>query len=518
MPAWKKKFTEIASRNKFLLILLSVVFLVRLPSLLEPFWYGDEAIYAVIGQKILRGGLMYVDIFDHKTPGIYYLTAAALQLFGQTIWSLRFLLMLWVLATLIVFFQLGKKLFDERIARIATVILAILTSFPFIEGNIFNSEILMILPISLGIIFGLDKRFFFSGVFFSLAFLLKFPAIFDFGAFFVFIALAATRKNLTTTISDLVKLAAGFISPVVAVSALFALKGAFGEFLFSSLLFNLSYTNYGNKLTIGSLTIDNGLILLKGLPLLALVLYFFWKLYLHLIKQRGTKSPVSNLELIILWLAFSFYGAVFGGRPYPHYLIQAAPAFSLLFALGLSGKAKKITFGVLGVILVLTVALGFKPGGGKPDYYLNIFKFITNTISREAYLNSFDAKTSRNYALASFLSGCVEGNSKDLEEPCRRRTTEKDNIYLWGNSPVIYFLSQRDPTSKYITAFHVAGTERFKGEVLESIEKKQPKFILVEENSPNFPGLDKILGSKYNLFAQAEDVKIYQLVGSAQAD
>jgi 4-amino-4-deoxy-L-arabinose transferase-like glycosyltransferase len=507
------KTANFASRNKFLFILLSLVFLVRLPSLFEPFWYGDEAIYAVIGQKILRGGLMYVDIFDHKTPGIYYLTALTLGVLGQTIWSLHFLLTLWVLVTLVVFYLLAKKLFDQRVAKIATIVFALFTSIPIIEGNIFNSEILMVLPISLGLIFGLNKRFFTAGIFFSLAFLLKFPGIFDLGAFFVFVSLSATRKNLRDTIANLIRLTAGFIVPVGLTTLFFVFKGAFGEFLFSSLLFNFSYTNYGNKLILAGLTINNGLIMLKALPLLALVIYFFWKLYLHLVKKKQAKNPVSNLELVILWLAFAYYGAVFGGRPYPHYLIQALPAFSLILALAIAGQFKKLTWGIAIATVVLTIALGFKLGGSKPTYYPNFFRYVTNQIKPDDYLNSFDSRTALNYSLASFLTGCEQ-----TATTCTARTTKTDNIYIWGNSPVIYFLAQRDPTSKYITAFHVAGNQAFKKEVLESIKGKRPEYILVEESAPNFAELDKILSTQYNLFAQTNDVKIYQLTGSSQAD
>jgi 4-amino-4-deoxy-L-arabinose transferase-like glycosyltransferase len=184
-----ERIESLVLNNRWLVILLLVTFLIRLPSLFEPLWYGDEAIYLTIGQKILRGGLLYVDIFDHKTPGIYYLAAASIQAFGASIWGFRVLLMFWVLLTLVVFFVLSKRLFDKKTALMATIFLAAFTATPLLEGNITNSEILMILPTALGIIFGLKNRYFLSGIFFSAAVLLKFPAVFDFAAFFIFVAL-----------------------------------------------------------------------------------------------------------------------------------------------------------------------------------------------------------------------------------------------------------------------------------------------------------------------------------------
>lgn len=43
----------------------------------------DSAVFMQIGRLINSGGLPYVDLWDHKMPGIYYLNAAALYLFGN---------------------------------------------------------------------------------------------------------------------------------------------------------------------------------------------------------------------------------------------------------------------------------------------------------------------------------------------------------------------------------------------------------------------------------------------------
>ena len=66
------RIESLFASHKALVLIIIGLFLIRIPSLLEPLWYGDEAIYVTIGQEINRGGLLYVDIFDHKTPGIYY--------------------------------------------------------------------------------------------------------------------------------------------------------------------------------------------------------------------------------------------------------------------------------------------------------------------------------------------------------------------------------------------------------------------------------------------------------------
>ncbi|HEX7456221.1 MAG TPA: glycosyltransferase family 39 protein [Candidatus Nanoarchaeia archaeon] len=490
-------------QHLILAIILSVTFLLRFPTLFEPLWYTDEAIYLTIGQKILRGGMMYVDIFDHKTPGIYYLTAGALGILGQSVWSIKFLLTIWVLATLVVFYLLGRRLFNEKIALVATIIFSVLTSLPIIEGNAFNSEILMILPISLGILFGLDKKFFLSGVFFSLAFILKVPAVFDFAAFFVFVGLTISKKDIAQTIPNLLKLAGGFVIPIFLATTYFALNGAFGQFFESAFLYNISYTGYGNKFIV-----ENGLLLIKALPIVLIVLYSIFRINRGLKTKGG--APITAKEFLIIWLVFSFYGAVFGGRLYEHYLIQALPAFSLITAVSCYDKKFRRTgFILVTVILVLSSALGFRPWFNS-SYYTNFFQYVTNRTSFDTYAAGFDKKTPKNYAIASFLAGCEKYNSN--KKCIQTRTRKDDKLFVYANLPDIYFLSGLDPASRYITYLHLFDSQKAQEVAAGEVEKSKPKYILVQNPPPgSFDALVKVLSDHYNLFASYEDMDIYKI-------
>ncbi|PIV07387.1 hypothetical protein COS53_02565, partial [Candidatus Shapirobacteria bacterium CG03_land_8_20_14_0_80_35_14] len=57
-------------------------FLLRLPSLFEPYWYGDEGVYLALGQGIRHGLTLYSQIYDNKPPAIYYLAALTQTVFG----------------------------------------------------------------------------------------------------------------------------------------------------------------------------------------------------------------------------------------------------------------------------------------------------------------------------------------------------------------------------------------------------------------------------------------------------
>jgi len=497
-----KQFESFILSNRALVFIVFLTFILRLPSLLEPIWYLDESVYLTIGQKINRGGLLYVDIFDHKTPGIYYLAAWSLKFLGESVWSFKFLLTLWMIPTLGAFYFLAKRLFNKKTAILATLFLALSTSLTIFEGNIVNSELLMILPTALGIIFGLKSRYFISGVFFSLALLLKFPAVFDFAAFFAFVALGLNKRNVFETTRKLLRLTAGFTLPFLVTLFYFSYKGAFAEFISSIFFYNLSYTNYKNEFII-----PNGLLIIKALPLVTVVLYFFWRIF----SRRGKGvGKVGSLEFIIIWLVFSYYGAVFGGRPYTHYLIQALPALSLIVGYTVSSLAfRKLGVTVIAVFVILSLLLGFKPSYPS-GYYSNFLKLVSNKISTEDYQNSYDQNISRTYSIASFLTGCVQTSAEGrCEKP---RTNPDEKIYLWVNQPSIYFLSKRDPATRYITIFHVSGSNDAKNEVVSDLRKNEPRFIIQDQKEkPPFPELDSLIQRDYNLFAISEDFMIYEL-------
>ena len=480
--------------NKALLIILSLTFLVRLPSFFEPLWNVDEAIYSTIGQEINRGGLLYVDIFDHKTPGIYYLVAWSFTILGETLWSLKFMLTFWVLTTLVVYYSLVQKLFDRKTALFSVLTLSILTSTPFLAGNIFNNEIIAILPICLAIFLGLKKRYLLSGAFFSSAILLILPAFFAFSAFFIFLALSLDQRRYLETIKNLVKLTLGLAVPFGLTFVYFAYQGALAAYINNAFLFNLTYTNYGNEFII-----PNGLLVVKALPLFATLVYLLWRVFTDKGKRFGGK--VGILEFLIIWLVFSYYGAVFGGRTYIHYLIQPIVPLAIIIGHTISSKDfRRLGLSLIGVTLILTVALGFFPLRGfpyfNPVYYLNFARFALNNISTEEYQHSFDQNTARNYSIASLIE----------------RSDEEDTIYLWANQPSIYFLSGRSGASKYITAFHVSGSDPAKKEVVQDLRKNEPKYIIVDEKGPKpFPELDTFIHSRYNLFVISENFLIYVL-------
>src|SRR3989344_9379708 len=123
---------------------ISLVFLLlRIPSLYEPYWYGDEGIYEVIGKAIRSGRILYTGIWDNKPPLLYIIYA----LFDSDQFFVRAASIIFGIAAIVTLYLLIEKVFRSQKASIlGTLFFAILFGLPLLEGNIANAENFMLFP------------------------------------------------------------------------------------------------------------------------------------------------------------------------------------------------------------------------------------------------------------------------------------------------------------------------------------------------------------------------------------
>ncbi len=459
----------------FLLISSFFFFLLRLPSLFEPYWYGDEGIYQVIGIALRNGSLLYRDIWDNKPPLLYLIYA----LFNSDQFALRLFSLACGIGSMIAFYFLAKNLFqNKKIIFWTTGLFGFLFATPLIEGNIANAENFMLLPIILAGLLLIRhveykihnaKYLILAGGLVSLAFLIKIVGIFDFSAFFLFLLITNAPQSLRITnirevkkfliqeTKNLLPFLIGFISPILATTLFFFFKGAMGDFISASFIQNVGYVGHGNKFLI-----PQGLLILKLLFLASGALFLFVK---------RDKFSIAFI-FISIWFAFSMFNAFFAGRPYTHYLLTLLPSFCLFVGLIFSeGKFKKLTFFVL-IVSLLLIFKNFNPYGKAIYYYQNFLSFVTNQKSVTDYRAFFDRKTPRDYHIAQFI---------------KTNTEDTDNIFIWGNNAQVYALVNKLPPSRYAVAYHITGYKDGIEITQKAIDKKTPKFIIIMPNVGKIP-------------------------------
>ncbi len=451
--------TEKTKACWYLIAIAFGFFLLRLPSLFEPYWYGDEGIYQVIGNALHYGRLLYTGIWDNKPPLLYVLYAI---FSGDQFW-VRAASLLSGLCAVFSFFALAKQIFNkqEKIQLITTALFAFLFGIPLLEGNIANAENFMLFPIILAgfliyrtqnyTLYARRYTLFLAGFLLSLAFLFKVVGIFDFAAFTFFLLLTKTdrKKWSRQDIAQLFSLGTGFVFPIILTALVFVLHETFSDFITATLKQNVGYVGYGN-----TLLIPQGFLLLKLFGLFLVTAYLFIK--------RKILPPAAIF--LALWFSFSLFNAFFSGRPYTHYLLVLLPSFCLtcgvLFTL--NSRYKKTIAIILFITLVLVIK-NFTLYNKTVAYYQNYLSFIFNKKSVTAYQNFFDPNTPADYAVASFLALNLQPN---------------DTIFVWGDTPGIYALTKTLPPGRYIVAYHITSSEAALMETQHDLESTNPRYII----------------------------------------
>lgn len=486
-----------------LILILLTVAVLHLPSLFEPYWYGDEGIYLTLGMAVRKGLVLYRDIHDNKPPFLYWTAALA----GTQFWF-KFILMFWHLLTIVVFYRLAK-VWSERsnwIPVISTGLLAVLTMLP--EGNIANGEIFMILPVIGGMLtlarienfrkHNSDLKphlFLLTGFLFSLGFLFKVPAVFDFLAVAVFYVFF-----LSTGIKDIIPrifnkniwlLIIGFLGPIILSLIYYATRGGFEPYLRSALLQNMGYLSSWKAAdhSVSTPFVISGLMARAGILLIGVA-------GLWIANLRFKLSPKTSL--VSLWFLFALFGALLSERPYPHYLIQPAVPAALLLVVLFIDKSR-IAKIVVGAQIITTVTaylfIGFWYYPFWP-YYQNFAAWTTGNKTQAEYFSFFGEQVNRDYKIAEYV---------------RRTTSPEDRIFIWGDNPFIYPLSQRLPVGRYTVAYHVVDFKAY-DETAAAITIKKPKVIVWLDYDRRFPQLSAIISNDYAQAGDIDGAAIFRLI------
>ncbi len=192
----------------------------------------DEGIFGYAGQVILNNGLPYRDVFDQKPPVAFYLNALALLFVPPTSTGIHTFLHLYNFLTLIVLFFLAKAYTESyTIGLWVAFSYAVFSSSPAIQGFTASTEMFLLLPISMSLLFAVlavqRRSILFSsasGICGALAFFTKQTAAFIlvFVCLYVLASLISCvlRKNMSkrTSVAILLGWGAGFILVVLLIA------------------------------------------------------------------------------------------------------------------------------------------------------------------------------------------------------------------------------------------------------------------------------------------------------------
>ncbi len=467
----------------FAISAIGVFILLRIPSLIEPYWYGDEGIYAVIGHSLRNGSLLYRDIWDNKPPLLYLIYALGE---GKLFWA-KLLSLLAGIGSIWIFYLLAIKIIKKKIPVIVAIfVFAILFGLPLLEGNIANAENFMLLPIALGAYYlffkSSPKHFFIAGLFLSFALMTKVVAVFDILAFLfiLFLQSQLQSKDFFTGFKEFITekklyiFFGGVLSLPFITGVMYGIKGSINSLLSSTFTNNVSYVGY-----------ENYFLFPLGLVFLKVIL-----LGISLISIYGVKERLPKQYLFILpWMAFSVFSMFFSDRPYTHYVLMGLIPFCLL--IGAIANKVKLASVLLVMSIIFAVYLHFPIYKKTGKYYTNYYEYVIGSTSFREYVRFFDSNAVRDYDVALYI---------------KMKLLPGEKVYYWSDSAQLYVLSDVSPITKYIVAYHAIMYEDAMTTTLSQIQSVKPRFIVSSKDRP----IPQAFIQGYTIKYSIDKTKIYE--------
>jgi hypothetical protein len=273
----------------------------------------DSAVFAVLGEGIGRGQIPYLDLWDHKPPGVYLIAAGAALMPGITwpwMWAFS------VIATVAAAYLL-MWITNARAALLAAFCMA---AFPAAQGGGLT-EPFAALPAVAALVLATRERFVWAGLAIGCSLLISL----QFAGALAALAVLAPRSML--------KVGAGIGVALLPLSMWLVMSGAGAEAVDALWRYQLAYASLDRS---GDLENLAGLLIVP-LPLVAIAL----------MRRNG----ISRLELAATaWLIAGVALIAIQGRLFAHYAIPLVIPLAILAARPINDIARTRNWVLVAVI------------------------------------------------------------------------------------------------------------------------------------------------------------------------
>src|SRR5713101_2052281 len=461
---------RVALRQRWFIVISSAFVLLRLPSFVEPTWYSDAGTYADIGWALNRGARLYLDVWDNKPPGIYWLSAL---LVGHAPIAIAMPLAstLFVGAAAVCVASIARKVGGAGAGTIAALSYVVVASLPILDGDLFNAELFgatfVAAAIAIVVHSSRPRWLIVAGALAGLALLFKGVFAADLVVVMGIAAIVASPRARNVITNSGAVLAGWTIAAATAV---------------------LARSDVGYVATYGS----QGFAGISGAMLTAA----------RVLVPVGAGAGVAAAFVVrrhlaaaalTWWLGWDVASSMVSGRGFPHYVQQAEPAICVALAVAASalwrryghkGMCSAATVGaaVISCFLVLLVPpaeLSLAHGRGLPGprvdgvpasmlpvYYVDGYHRFLDPSAAPAFDRLFPA----NLTLQRTAMNEIDSHS-----------APGDRVYVWGWIPWIYTLSNRTPAGRFValdSAYYVEPSAQ--GTLLHDLEAHPPAVLIVE--------------------------------------
>jgi 4-amino-4-deoxy-L-arabinose transferase-like glycosyltransferase len=433
----------------FVLVLLTALALLAATSVMTPV-SNDAGAYLAVADAILAGKLPYRDIFDHKTPGIYYTFAGALALSGRSLWAVQVVQALAVLAMAGLAGWLARRLWS-RLAGGLALLLALYGGAAYQGGHLTTEAwVALFTAAALAVLLHRPGRAPSGRAWLAAGVLVGLAALFKQTGLLALPALALWAVSIHGGWRQIARrwlaLAAGCAAPLLLTAAFFAVQGALPDLWRDAVWVNLS--NYPRASYSALLRVN--LANLRAFPLLWLGLLAALILCPPSLRRSAAGHPAT-----LLWLALLAGLLPLLHRFYGHYVLQALPPAAMLAAAGLASLWQRLAgrpwpLRALALAALLALALIDLPAWPR-------------------YLAYTQRLVERQQAAAEAVQA--------LSQPGQP-------ILAISAASQYYFLSDRPPAARWTYLYPVDYTAGREAELAGLIEQRAVPVVVVDDHEP----------------------------------
>jgi 4-amino-4-deoxy-L-arabinose transferase-like glycosyltransferase len=420
-------------------IIITLVVILRLPTVLPSLYNSDEGYYGIIANDTLDGGTLYRTAVDTKPPGIYYIYVAVFKVAGKNnLLAVHVLAILVVAATALVLRRIGARMGDDWAGAWSGIGYAVFVH-AYRPGDTLpaNTEIFASLFLALSVLAFLQGErkagwgwMFLSGTLVGMATLIRQPSAVTLGAmlaYLVYLWLIPRYQSLGRVLAAGSGVVTGFIAVIAGLAWYYQWQGNLHDAYLWAWAFAVRYVESETTFPY----------VLKRLVTVHLAVMLAWGLLWYFgIRQvietlrsfRRRRAVPTEQVLLILWLVLSYLAIFIGWRFPGHYHLAVLPPLSILAGSAFSRfvaeqrrspqpRWRWIRTGIIGAAAL--PAIGF---------LVMAFTVRTQTLDFLPTVQQIVKETSAN-----------------------------DRIFVWGSTPQLYSFSGRRMATRFVSCTHLVG-------------------------------------------------------------
>ncbi len=472
------------NKISFLVAGVALVVVLRIPA----FFFGpdtDTGILAASSMMINHGLKLYAQIWDNKTPGMYYMFAAVFRLVGPSFTVLAVLGMLNFAVLSLLACHLAKILFGRTIGLYAFFIFILAAAYPVYSLDGLDTEYFVLMWVVLGSVLllrgyatGQIKFFLLSGIALGFGFAFKqlaFWNILAVGIFALSKAVQFTKPPYCKpgNLVCLLFVMLGVVVVQVAWMMLFVREDTFRMMWYAVYEYNAH--SYVGRTSMLSIRFDRDTMFRIFRSLCGVCPIWGAGCIVFLLKLRKAANDERFLFVNLMFIS-SLLAICSSGRFFGHYFLQAVPwvaiyAAYLLVTVLRYCKRSKINGQSTGLMRL----------GG---YAFVISSLCLYLAAWGFYLDKYavDNPYYRTKHLAEFLIGKMRVD---------------DTLYVWGNPVSIYLLTGKIPLTKYTFIPSPVTKPDPRIETMKVLRRKRPTFIVKSSVYSHMEGMEDFLNACY---------------------